>query len=123
MIPINTTKAPAAIGPYNQAVLMNNLLFISGQLGLNIETGELYTTFEEQANLIFASLKNILAEAGMNFTNVVKVTVYVKDMGKFPLLNNIYQQYFTAPFPAREVVQVSELPKSGDVEISLIAMK
>ena len=123
MQPINTTKAPAAIGPYNQAVLKNNLLFISGQLGLNLETGELFQSFEDQANLIFASLQNILAEAEMTFANVLKVTVYVKDMGKFPILNEIYKKHFAEPYPAREVVEVSNLPKNGDVEISLIAMK
>ena len=119
---INTTKAPAAIGPYSQATLKNGMLFISGQLGINPETGILADTFEEQANLVFAHLKNILTEANMTFTNVIKVSVFVKDMGKFPILNEIYKKHFIEPYPAREVIEVRDLPKSGDVEISLIAL-
>jgi 2-iminobutanoate/2-iminopropanoate deaminase len=119
---INTLNAPAAIGPYSQAAMKNGMLFISGQLGFIVETGALADTFEGQAELIFSHLKNILAEAGMTFSNVIKVTIYVKDMKNFAALNEIYKQNFTEPYPAREVVEVSELPKSGDVEISLIAM-
>ena len=118
---INSKKAPAAIGPYNQAVIKNGLMFISGQLGFNPETGILAETFEEQAELVFAHLKNILAEADMSFQNVLKVSVFVKDMGKFPILNEIYKKNFSEPYPAREVIEVRDLPKSGDVEISLIA--
>ena len=120
---ISTSKAPAAIGPYSQATLKNGMLFVSGQLGFVLETGQIATSFEEQAELVFSHLKNILEEAGMSFANVVKVSVFVKDMGKFPILNEIYKKYFTEPFPAREVIEVCELPRSGDVEISLIALK
>jgi 2-iminobutanoate/2-iminopropanoate deaminase len=120
---IFTQKAPAAIGPYSQATLKNGMLFISGQLGINPETGELAKSFEEQAELVFSHLKNILAQADMTFKNVVKVSVFVKDMGKFPILNEIYKKYFTEPYSAREVIEVRDLPKSGDVEISLIAMQ
>jgi len=120
---IKTTKAPAAIGPYSQATMKNGILFISGQLGFNLETGMIVETFEEQADLVFSHLKNILAEAGMTFSNVIKVSVFVKDMGKFPILNEIYKKNFTEPYPAREVIEVRDLPKSGDVEISLIAMQ
>jgi len=120
---INSTKAPAAIGPYSQAAMKNGILFISGQLGFNPETGILAETFEEQAELVFSHLKNILAEAGMTFHNAIKVSVFVKDMGKFPILNEIYKKNFTEPYPAREVIEVRDLPKSGDVEISLIAMQ
>ena len=120
---INTTKAPGAIGPYSQATLKNGMLFISGQLGIVPETGILAETFEDQANLVFAHLKNILAEANMTFANVVKVSVFVKDMGKFPVLNEIYKTNFTEPYPAREVIEVRDLPKNGDVEISLIAVE
>jgi 2-iminobutanoate/2-iminopropanoate deaminase len=119
---INSKKAPAAIGPYSQATLKNGMLFISGQLGFVPETGVLANLFEEQAELVFSHLKNILSEADMTFHNVIKVSIFVKDMGKFPILNDIYKKYFTEPYPAREVIEVRDLPKSGDVEISLIAM-
>jgi len=119
---INSKKAPAAIGPYNQAVKKNGILFISGQLGFIPESGVLANTFEEQAELVFSHLKNILAESNMTFANVVKVSVFVKDMSKFPILNEIYKNNFSEPYPAREVIEVRDLPRSGDVEISLIAM-
>jgi len=120
---INSKKAPAPIGPFSQATMKNGILFISGQLGFVTETGMLAETFEEQAELVFSHLKNILAEAGMTFSNVIKVSVFVKDMGKFPILNEIYKKNFSEPYPAREVIEVRDLPKSGDVEISLIAMQ
>ena len=120
---INSKKAPAAIGPYSQATMKNGILFISGQLGFVTETGVLAETFEEQAELVFSHLKNILAEAGMTFSNVIKVSVFLKDMGKFPILNEIYKKNFSDPYPARELIEVRDLPKSGDVEISLIAMR
>ena len=120
---IKSKNAPAPIGPFSQATMKNGMLFISGQLGFVVETGQLAETFEEQAELVFSHLRNILAEAGMTFANVIKVSVFVKDMGKFPILNEIYKKYFTEPYPAREVIEVRDLPKSGDVEISLIAMQ
>jgi 2-iminobutanoate/2-iminopropanoate deaminase len=120
---INSKKAPAAIGPYSQATMKNGLLFISGQLGFIPETGLLAETFEEQAELVFAHLKNILAEAGMTLANAMKVSVFVKDMGKFPILNEIYKKNFSEPYPAREVIEVRDLPKGGEVEISLIAIQ
>ena len=119
---INSTNAPAAIGPYSQATLKNGILFISGQLGFVVETGKLAETFEQQAELVFSHLRSILAAADMSFSNVVKVSVFVKDMGNFPALNEMYKKYFTEPFPARELIEVKDLPKGGDVEISLIAM-
>jgi len=120
---IKSTNAPAPIGPFSQATMKNGMLFISGQLGFVVESGQLAETFEEQAELVFSHLKNILAEAGMTFANVIKVSVFVKDMGKFPVLNEIYKKNFSEPYPAREVIEVRDLPKSGDVEISLIAMQ
>jgi 2-iminobutanoate/2-iminopropanoate deaminase len=119
---INSKNAPAPIGPFSQATMKNGMLFISGQLGFRVETGQLAESFEEQAELIFSHLKNILSEAGMTFSNVIKVSVFVKDMGKFPILNDLYKKYIKEPYPAREVIEVRDLPKSGDVEISLIAM-
>jgi len=119
---INTTKAPAAIGPYSQAVKKNGMLFISGQLGFRLETGNLAESFEEQVALVFSHLHNILAEAGMSFANVVKASVFLTDMGNFPYLNELYKQHFTEPFPAREVIEVRGLPRGGEVEISVIAV-
>ena len=120
---VNTSHAPAAIGPYSQAVLQGEFLFVSGQLGINPETGEMPYTFEEQAYLVFANLRGILEEAGLGFANVVKVSVFLKDMSKFSALNEIYAQHFDAPYPAREAYEVSRLPKDGLVEISVIAAR
>jgi len=123
MKPVNTTLAPAAIGPYSQAAFKNGMLFISGQLGIDPNTGNLAESFEAQSYLVFNNLKAILEEEGMSFANAVKVSVFVTNMNNFAALNEIYKQYFSQPFPAREVIQVAGLPKGGDVEISLIAMK
>ncbi|HPB43672.1 MAG: RidA family protein [Candidatus Cloacimonetes bacterium] len=120
---IRTIKAPAALGPYSQAVMMNDALFVSGQLGIEAETGNFGEGFEAQANLVFANLKAILEAAGMSFRDVVKVSVFLKDMNDFAALNEIYARNFSAPFPAREAIQVARLPKDGLVEISVIAIK
>ncbi|HNU54753.1 MAG TPA: RidA family protein [Candidatus Syntrophosphaera sp.] len=120
---ISTIKAPAALGPYSQAVIMNDALFVSGQLGIEAETGNFGEGFEAQANLVFANLKAILEAAGMSFRDVVKVSVFLKDMNDFAALNEIYARNFSAPFPAREAIQVARLPKDGLVEISVIAIK
>ncbi|HOY85497.1 MAG: RidA family protein [Candidatus Cloacimonetes bacterium] len=123
MQPISTLKAPAALGPYSQAMMMNNTLFVSGQLGIEADTGNWGEGFEAQANLVFANLKAILEAAGMSFRNVVKVSVFLKDMNDFAALNEIYARNFSAPYPAREAIQVARLPKDGLIEISVIAMK
>lgn len=120
---VMTHRAPAAIGPYSQAVMKNNTLFISGQLGIDPSTSNMPEGFEEQANLVFSNIKAILDAAGMGMTHIVKVTVYLKDMNNFALLNEIYARNFSAPYPAREAVQVARLPKDGLVEISVIAMR
>lgn len=120
---ITSDNAPKAIGPYSQAIMHNGMLFISGQLGMNPKTGILGETFAEQAKLVFENLKAILTDAGMDFGNVVKVSCFLKDLGHFELLNDLYKGYFTAPYPAREAYQVAKLPKDAEVEISLIAMK
>lgn len=120
---INTHRAPAAIGPYSQAVMMNNALFVSGQLGIDPNSGQMPQGFEEQAQLVFANLKAILEAAGMSFAHVVKVTVFLKDMDNFSLLNELYSRTFSAPHPAREAIEVARLPKDGLIEISVIAMK
>ena len=123
MQPISTLKAPAALGPYSQAMMMNNTLFVSGQLGIEADTGNWGEGFEAQANLVFANLKAILEAAGMSFRDVVKVSVFLKDMNDFAALNEIYARNFSAPYPAREAIQVARLPKDGLIEISVIAMK
>lgn len=120
---IMTHSAPAAIGPYSQAAMMNNTLFISGQLGIDLNTGELAEGFEAQANLIFQHIKSILTAAGMGMSHVVKVSVFLQDMNDFARLNDIYARHFSSPYPAREAIQVARLPKDGLIEISVIAMK
>lgn len=121
---ISTEKAPAAIGPYSQAIQTGDLLFISGQLGLNPETGKLAgKTVEEQCRQSFANIKAILAEAGMTMDNVVKCIVYLTNMGDFASVNKIYAEQFSAPFPARCAFAVSALPAGGVIEIEVTASK
>lgn len=120
---INTTKAPQAIGPYSQAVSINNLLFISGQIPANPETGEIVAGgVGEEAHQVMKNLKAILEEAGATFSNAVKTSIFLKNMDDFALVNEIYASYFEeGNYPARETVQVSKLPKDVNVEISMIA--
>ncbi|WP_421945284.1 RidA family protein [Pedobacter sp.] len=120
---INTTSAPAPIGPYNQAVLAGNFLFVSGQVAINPENGELnMPNVEEETHQVMRNLKAVLLEAGLTFDNIVKSSIFLTDMGNFAEVNEIYGKYFTADFPARETVQVSALPKNVNVEISVIAV-
>jgi 2-iminobutanoate/2-iminopropanoate deaminase len=121
---INTNSAPKPIGPYNQGVVANNLLFISGQICIDPSTGNLKNRdLQEETHQVMQNLKNILQEAGMNFSNVMKTTIFLTDMGRFSEINEIYGKYFDGDFPARETVEVSALPKMVNVEISMIAMK
>lgn len=121
---INTPLAPAPIGPYNQAVLTNNTLYISGQICIDPATGEMKNaSLEEETEQVMKNLGAILADAGMDFSHVVKTTIFLTDMHQFALVNGIYGKYFSADFPARETVQVSALPKFVNVEISMIAVK
>ncbi|MEH3113325.1 RidA family protein [Pedobacter terrae] len=120
---IKTTNAPAPIGPYSQAVQAGNFLFVSGQVAINPESGELNIgNIEEETHQVMRNLKAVLLEAGLTFENVVKSTIFLSDMGTFAQVNEVYGQYFTADFPARETVQVSVLPKNVNVEISVIAI-
>ncbi|KIA93208.1 dfrA [Pedobacter kyungheensis] len=120
---IKTTNAPAPIGPYSQAVQAGNFLFVSGQVAINPENGELNIgNIEEETHQVMRNLKAVLLEAGLTFDNVVKSTIFLSDMGTFAQVNEIYGQYFSANFPARETVQVSVLPKNVNVEISVIAI-
>lgn len=120
---INTIKAPQAIGPYSQAVSINNLLFISGQIPANPETGEIVSGgVGDEAHQVMKNLKAILEEAGSSFSNAVKTSIFLKNMDDFALVNEIYASYFEeGNYPARETVQVSKLPKDVNVEISMIA--
>ncbi|GGE55427.1 2-iminobutanoate/2-iminopropanoate deaminase [Pedobacter psychrotolerans] len=120
---ITTTNAPAPIGPYSQAVKAGNFLFVSGQVAINPENGELNIgNIDDETHQVMRNLKAVLLEAGLTFDHVVKSTIFLSDMGTFAQVNEIYGQYFTVDFPARETVQVSVLPKNVNVEISVIAI-
>jgi len=118
---IQTDQAPAAIGPYSQAVLHPGLLFISGQLGLDPASGALAEGIEAQARCALQNLVAILGAAGLGPKHVLKATVYVANMDDFALVNKLYAEVFHPPFPAREVIQAARLPKNALVEISAIA--
>ena len=119
---ISTTNAPAAIGPYSQAVKAGNLLFVSGQVPLDPATGApVEATIQAQTTQSLNNLKAILAQAGATMDNVVKTTVFLKDMEDFAEMNRIYQTFFAADCPARSAVQVGRLPKDALVEIEAIA--
>ncbi len=121
---INTANAPSPIGPYSQAILADNTLFISGQICLDPSTGILKNKdIQEETHQVMQNLKSILSEAGMNFGHIVKTTIFITDMNQFGQVNEVYGRYFESVFPARETVQVSALPKFVNVEISMIAVK
>ena len=128
---VNTRSAPAPIGPYNQAIMVDNtdgpgqiMLFISGQVCIDPSSGELRNRdLQEETHQVMHNLRAILQEAGMDFSNVVKTTIFLTDMNRFSELNEVYGKYFDDNFPARETVQVSALPKFVNVEISMIAVK
>lgn len=121
---ITTSSAPSAIGPYSQAVLAGGILYISGQIPVEPETGKIVEGIEKETRQVMENLKAILAEAGMTFSNVVKTTIFLKNMDDFAVMNDIYASYLDASaYPARETVQVSCLPKNVDIEISMIAHK
>ena len=116
--------APAPIGPYNQAVMVNDTLYISGTICIEPASGNLKNKdIQEETHQVMQNLKSILQDAGMGFSNVVKTTIFLTDMSRFGEINEIYGKYFDADFPARETVQVSALPKMVNVEISMIAIK
>ncbi len=118
---IQTDKAPAAIGPYSQAIDTGSLLFVSGQLGMNPQSGELVSSeFAPQANQALENLKQIVLAGGSDLTRVVAVDVFVTDMAKFAEFNEIYQQFFSQHRPARAVIEVSALPKGALVEIKCV---
>jgi 2-iminobutanoate/2-iminopropanoate deaminase len=121
---ISTNNAPKAIGPYSQAVLAGNTLYCSGQIGINPKNGLLNTTnITTETNQVMQNLEAILLEAEMNFDNVVKCTIFLKDMKQYADVNKVYAEYFGNNPPAREAVAISVLPRNVNVEISLIAIK
>lgn len=120
---IHTGKAPAAVGPYSQAIRVGNMLFTSGQLGLVPDTGALPEGVEAQAAQALENLGAILAEAGFDKTDVVKTTVFIRDMNDFAAVNRLYAGFFGDHKPARSCVEVARLPKDGLVEIEAVAVK
>ena len=120
---ISTSSAPAAIGPYSQAVIVGGVLYVSGQIAIVPETGDLnLCNINAEIHQVMKNLEAILSSAEMNFSNVVKCTIFLKDMNQYAEINAVYSQYFSDNPPARETVQVSRLPKDVNVEISLIAV-
>jgi 2-iminobutanoate/2-iminopropanoate deaminase len=122
---INSAQAPAPVGPYNQSVLVGNTLYLSGQIAINQAEGKLMTdNIEDETHQVMKNLSYVLSEAGMNFENVVKCSVFVKDMEMYGRINAVYASYFNEDTaPARELVQVANLPKYVNVEVSCIAVK
>jgi 2-iminobutanoate/2-iminopropanoate deaminase len=119
---ITSTNAPAPIGPYSQAILVNGMLFASGQIAIDPATG-VYDAADAatETRLVMSNIKAILDASGLDFSNIVKTSIFLKDMNDFAVVNEVYASYFTSDFPARETVQVSVLPKNARVEISIIA--
>lgn len=118
---VSTEKAPAAIGPYSQAIVSGGLVYTSGQIAIIPETGELAAGLEAQANQVFKNLTELLKAAGSDMSKVIKTTVFIKHMDDFSAINAIYAQYFTQPFPARSCVEVARLPKDVLLECEAIA--
>ena len=119
---ISTKKAPGALGPYSQAVKVGNMVYTSGQLGIDAESGQLGEGLTEQAHLVFKNLKAVLEEAGASLDHVVKTLVFLADMNDFVAVNNIYKEYFIKDYPARSAVEVARLPKDAKLEIEVIAV-
>ena len=120
---INTKNAPAPIGPYSQAVIAGNTIYVSGQVPIDPATGAIVSgDIKAEAKQVMENIKAILAEAGISFENIVKTSIFLTDMNNFAAVNEVYGSYFRSDFPARETVQVSRLPKDVQVEISVIAV-
>lgn len=120
---IETSNAPAPIGPYSQAVMANGVLYTSGQIAINPKTGELVnSSIEDETKMVMENIKAVLQEAGMNFSNIVKCSIFISDMDNFSRINTVYGEYFTENPPARETVEVARLPKDVNLEISVIAL-
>ncbi|GAA0503099.1 RidA family protein [Salinibacillus aidingensis] len=120
---IQTNQAPQAIGPYSQAVEAGGFLYVSGQIPINPENGEIATGIVNQTEQVMKNIKAILSEAGLSFSNVVKFTIYTTSMEDFPTINDTYAKFLEEPYPARATVEVSKLPKDVLVEIDAVAFK
>lgn len=120
---LNSANAPAALGPYSQALVQGDLVFCSGQIPLDPATGEMVQGIEDQTRQVLKNLTAVLAENGMTLANVIKTTVFLADLGDFGAMNEVYAQFFTQPYPARSCVQVAAIPKGSLVEIECIAVK
>jgi 2-iminobutanoate/2-iminopropanoate deaminase len=121
---IYSANAPEPIGPYSQAIKVGSMLFVSGQIAIDKASGEILTdNITKETNQVLKNLSDVLAAAGMDFSHVVKCSIFLKDMGQFPVVNEAYSKRFTQSPPARETVEVSRLPKDVNVEISCIAVK
>lgn len=121
---INTDQAPAPIGPYNQAIFTGDTLYISGQIAIDPATGELNNaSLQDETHQCMKNLQAILNAAGLDFSNVIKSSIFITDMKRFAEINEVYGSYFSGNFPARETVQVAALPKFVNVEISMIAVR
>lgn len=119
---LSTQKAPAAVGPYSQGIQTGNLFFLSGQLGLNPETGKMVEGgIEKQTHQVFKNIQAVLESEGLTLNNVVKVLVLLSDINDFAAVNAIYGEYFNEPYPARSAFQVAALPLGGQIEIEVIA--
>jgi 2-iminobutanoate/2-iminopropanoate deaminase len=121
-IEIKTDRAPKAIGPYSQAIQAGDMIFVSGQIPVNTGTDEVAADIERQAAQALENLGAVLAAAGATFADVVKTTVFIRNMDDFAKVNEVYARYFTAPFPARACVEVSRLPKDVLVEVEAVAV-
>ena len=117
---ISTTNAPAAIGPYSQAIKVGNMLFTSGQIPVDPATGNIPDGVEAQAKQALTNIKNLIEASGADISNVIKTTVFIADMNDFAVINEIYSQFFTKPYPARSCVEVAHLPKDVLLEIEAI---
>ena len=118
---INTSAAPQAIGPYSQAVMLDNLAFVSGQIPLDPKTMEIVTGgISEQANQVFKNLTAVIEATGATLSDTVKLTIYLTELGEFPLVNEIMTDYFSRPYPARATIEVSALPKGALIEVDAI---
>ncbi|MDO5000970.1 MAG: RidA family protein [Eubacteriales bacterium] len=118
---VSTEKAPAAIGPYSQAIITNGFVFASGQIPIIPETGALAEGLEAQAHQVFKNVTELLSAAGTDISRTVKTTVFIKDMNDFAAINAVYSQYFSTPFPARSCVEVARLPKDVLLECEVVA--
>lgn len=118
---VHTDRAPAAVGPYSQAILSDNLLFTSGQLPIDPATGKMPEgSIEDKAHIVFKNLAAIAKEAGTTLDNAVKTTVFLSDIGNFQAVNQVYAQYFKEPYPARSAFQVAALPLGADIEVEAV---